>query len=319
MASSNLIRVQIGKETTWGTPVTATSFLRGATDDTKAKVYQSTKTIKEKGIAVPLIAVQGNRYAELTLGMTASYEDILYPLFALLGQITPTGTNPYVWTYTFPTDTAPTPKSLTVEYGYGSTVPYRFAGVVGKSIEISGSAGEEVKVTTEMLAKSWSEQTLTNSLAIRTVNPITMPQASFFMDAWGGTVGTTQIQASLIDFTFAADLGTHLKFFDGFEAQAYGLGEVSGKLEVTLEYNATSKQMIADMLTAPVQKQIEIRFTDSTRSMKLQFAGAMTSDPDMFDDRDGNVTVKMQFDALYHSTLATWAKIILTNAVQTLP
>jgi hypothetical protein len=319
MPGKNMVNVQLGQETTWGTAVAATSLLR-LLDEPGFEYSAEPLVFGGVGnIGVPNVVVPGQVSVEGNLKYYASYEDILYALVGLFGSVTPTGSNPYTWTFTAPWSSYPTPKTFTVEAGT-TGIEYRVAGALWKALELSGESGAGVSVSIDLIAKTMQANAMTGSLTMRSVNPVTMNQVALYIDSWAGTMGTTIVPASLIDFTLNVETNRHLKYFTSANAEAWGDGVWEASLELTLEFNSTVKAYVDAILAGADQKQIQIKFTDgANREFTIQFAGVTDGGFSFYDDRDNNITVGLTYNAMYHSTLATWLKVIVKNAVQTLP
>jgi hypothetical protein len=264
-------------------------------------------------------AIQGYTSVEGSVEAVAFYEDILYYLQGLLGVVNPTGSGPYVYTYQAPISDVPNVAVYTLEYGLPGYA-YKFQDALVSSLKISGEAGDdpEIRVEADILAGQFAAGPITN-LAVRNVNPITMLHGQLFMDIWAGTMGSTAVNATLIKFELDVNPNRHLKFFQSRFPSGWGDDGWEGKLNLQLEYNSTAQALVTELVTGYVQRQIELRFTDSPNSMKIQFAGTLTGEPELWSDRDGNMVVELEFSATYHSTLANWLKVIVTNGVATIP
>jgi len=308
--------VALGEESSWGTAVAATARLMGLMQ-ADFKIDDTTEVLPDLGRFSPSPnAIQLMLSASGTVSTYGTYEDTPYILDGIFGEATPSGSNPYVYAYTAPIATAATPKPYSIEYG-ASGASYVMAGGLMKTLRISGAAGRYWEVSTDIIGKSIATVSLA-SLSDRTIEPIRMSDTVLHIDAVGGTIGTTSV-STLISFELNVDTKRHLKTYAGNLAPT-GKGEDkwTGSLKLVLEFDSTSKAYVDALLSAKVQKQIQIKATSGSKIATLQFAGTLIGGVPLFSDREGNVTVELNFDGQYNSTLGNWLKASFTNAVSAL-
>lgn len=315
MPATRMRQLALGQETTWGTGVAATARLMGVTDFT-FDVADEVEVIDEMGWLSPSgTARQVSLHAEGDIQARATYEDLMYFASGLFGAGSSAGTGPYTWTYAAPTTAAPTPVIYTAEFADATGAPYEANGVLVNTLSISGEAGGLWECQSNLLGETIVSAAMTTGLAARDVNAIAMADTVLYMDTWGGTMGTTSVASTLISFALEVNTNRHLKLFAGsVSPQNWGEGKWEGTLRLALEFNAAAKALL-DALVAPaiLQRQIELRATNSTRIAKIQFCGTKSSGTTLFGDRDGNMTIEFTFEGTYHSTYANWLKLILTN------
>lgn len=319
MPTTDLRKFQFGQETTWGTAVAATARLMGVTSATIRPVTE-TQSVPDIGNIAPsarehLVKVGAEGKAEIV----ASYEDVLYFLCGLFGAVAPTGSSPYTWTFAAPSTSMPSPKPFTLEYGESSSA-YKMAGAIAAKLGFKLEVGKLWAMTAEYIGKSVSSVTLAN-LSDRTVEAVRVGDTKVYMDAWGGTMGTTEVQGTLISYDLTVDAGYHTKdFITGLlTPYSYGGRRWSGSLKTTMEFNANAKALVDSLLTpALVQRQIEVEATSDTKSLTVQFCGTMTKGVELFSDRNGNMTVALEWTPTYNITFGNWLKVIAVNAVSAL-
>lgn len=312
-------KVQLGQETTWGTAVAATALLGGVTD-ASVKVMDETENIEELGRYGPSsMVIEGAQWAEASIEGIATYQDLIYYLHGILGTVSPSGAGPYVYTYTAPTASAAAAQKYTMEFGIGSSA-YKIAGALFTKLTIKCQAKKYWTVSAELFGKTIATVTFA-SLNDRTQEGIRAADTVLKIDAVGGTIGTTSVATTLIDFELVIETGRHSKFFIGSAAPGdYGESRMNATLKTTMEFNSSAKAYF-DALIAPalVQRQIELTATSGTNIAKLQFAGNLDGSPvELFGDRDGNAVVEYNWKANYNSTLGNWLKAIVTNSVASL-
>lgn len=314
-----LKKVQLGKETAWGTAVAATAKLMSVTDASLVPMSTHEQSA-ELGTAAPSKQVAlTEQHGAGSVEMDLSYEDILYPLHGLFGSVAPTGTDPYTYTYAAPIATAAAPQKYSVEFGAG-TDAYVLKGGLVQHLNIAGEVGSIWKATLDLIGKLIATVTLA-APADRTIELIRTADTTLYVDAVGGTMGSTVVAVTLIGFELDVDSGRHLKAFAGaVNPGDFGEGKWEGTLRLTLEFTAAAKAYVDALLgPAKTERQIEIRATSGTKSAKLQFTGYLSEDPTLFGDRDGNIIVETTWQGAYNSTFANWLKSIIVNSVSTPP
>jgi hypothetical protein len=161
--------IQLGKETTWGTPVAATARLMGLTDAT-FQPDDVTEVLPNLGRYGPgPNAAQLSQAASGNISVYGTYEDLPYILDGIFGEATPSGSDPYTYDYSAPIASAPTPKKYTIEYGT-SGASYEMSGGLMKTLRISGVAGRYWEVATDVIGEALAAAALT-SLSDRAVEP----------------------------------------------------------------------------------------------------------------------------------------------------
>jgi len=311
--------VQLGQENTWGTSVAATAILMGVTDSTFS-VEDETYQPEQQGNLYPSSMIhQVKQWAEGEIELDLTYEDILYLLDGVFGDCTPSGTDPYTWDYSAPTNATVAPREYTVEFGMDGA-EYKVEGAIFNDFEIEGDLdGDAVwKGTINLLGKAVATTTMA-SLSERTVELITMADTTLYIDTAGGTIGSTEVSDSLISFTLSVEPGYHLKHFNDLNPTNFGYDRWVGELEMMFEYTADVKAYVDAMLGgSAVERQVRLKATSGTKVAQIDFAGYIVDGVELFDDRDGNTTVALTFQGEYNSQLANWLKFQIVNGVDSL-
>lgn len=313
-----LKRAQIGKETTWGTSVTATAIVAEVTD-LGLQIDQEIDRDERLGTLAPTTeAAEVSRAASFSLTQKASYEQLPYWLDSVFGIASPTGTAaPYTYSYSGPTTASPSsPRIFTIEYGDPSNI-YDIAGALVESITVNIEQYKPWTVELNFIGKSAATGTFA-SLSDTSVNLI--QGATLAIDSLGGTFGSTAISAALRSATWTYSNGRHLKFFaDSQVPQSWGEGKPSSSLALTLEYTSDVKGYVDAMLSGAITKSIRISTGTSPTTAQLDFAGVVTGGAKLFEDADGNGIVTLNFDGLYDATNAVWCDWTILNSVSALP
>ncbi len=221
-----------------------------------------------------------------------------------------------------------TQASQTYAMEFGTTVnPYVARGALFNSLKISGESGSFWKFGTGGFAKQilTSSGLATAALAdTRAMKPIPMKETMirlnpFATGAFGSSSG--EISATLISFEMNYNPSRHLKFFAGSAfPQSWGDARNEATLRTVLEFNATAKAYVDELLQATsstsstgIALQRQIRLWASSTSTggttgfaaSIDFAGIVNAPIKMWDDRDGNCTVDISWTGKYTTAFAS--------------
>lgn len=326
MPATALRKIQLGKQTGGlSTAVAATVRLMAVTD-AEVSIVDEVLQPEELGIVAPMSqAAQVEQHAEGSWTQQASYQDLAYLLHGVFGTVgsSAAANTTYVWKHAVAVSTTPTPFLYTIEYGAPSA-EYQVTGGILNNLEISGEAGGIWEASVEVLGKAVVAEALTTGLDIRAVDLIRMADTTFKVDTWTGTMGTTAVDATLISFAANFSPQYHLKTFAGsLTPTSYGADRWEGTLETVLEFNASAKAYVDALLSGKVQRLIQIEATTGSgttaREATIQFAGTLVDGATLFEDRDGNITVSLNWKGTYNSTFGGWLTVKTKNELSALP
>lgn len=318
---TDLLVVQAGKESARGTAVTPTVKLTGIESATITPVVDAMRINELRGTLVPGYNQVLNRVAASgNIGGVVTYEDLPYYLDSAFGEVTPSGTGPYTYAYSAPIGTAPVPRIMTIVYGDGADA-YSAAGMVAKTLNISGQTGEPIKFNVDFVGTGVNSGTLA-SLADRAVNVALGSDVELYIDPPGTAPGTTLIPSGF--FTFALNVETN-------RDNLFALGDLSprdyydriwdGTLNLSLELDSTTKQYMDDIIGASdvFSKIVRIKVTDGTNVLQIDFSGFVQSAPELYTDNDGVVSVDLSLAGTYDAVMGNWLNIEVINGVGVLP
>jgi hypothetical protein len=275
-------KLQIGRETTYGTGVAATRIVYVADPafprEREERVHRFATGTRERVRAVTLGPAKPS--GKVTLPCSAD-ELLEWLLISIQGNVTPTtpsgGTLTRLWQF-IPSTVL---DSMTIEYLDGANL-WRMRGVYGSKVTFSGSAMGENTVTVELFGKAKEILgSLTGSLAERTPTFIEGWQTRLFVDAFGATPGTTQVSGTLINWTVEINLNLGRKYTadNTLEMKAAVVGEVDVTAKLTFEAAAaaaTSEYSNWDGETARLvrlefggREQIEASPTNEVQSLSI--------------------------------------------------
>lgn len=326
-----LQKVQLGRESTAGTAVAATVIYRG-----KAAMIQDALEVVLVDEQIGVLGGTDRSYipfveAKVTFPDTeATFEQILHFLEAGIKTATAvqdgSGTD-YIYTYAFPTTSKNTIKTYTIEGG-DDQQEEEFAYAFVEKFKLSGKSKEAVMMSGDWIGRQVSASTFT-SLSLPTVESILFQKGKLYIDAIGGTVGTTQVSSSLLGFELNVITGWHTKYTaDGtlyFTFHEAGNPEV--ELKVTWEHNTNATTEKTNW-RAQTPRQIQLKFEGSTvgtpgttysvKTLIVNLSGKwMTFDA--ITGENGNSVITGTFRARLNSTSGYMATIIVVNELSAVP
>jgi tail tube protein len=323
MSELDLLKLQAAKETTWGSPLTDTvkfmDLLEFDFDDfTKAKVLRSRVGNLSNSRKAVLLATGGKWKAKFN----ATYEDINYWLEAIFGVVSPSGSGPYVRTATAPGSAAIAPRIHTLYYGDAAGGIFKLAGCVPSKFKFDSNANEEATFDVEGFYKSVVSGASFASLSDRATTPITGNDLLTYIDAFGGTIGTTALATVFHSLSIEIDSKRDTKKFlgslgpGGYKQPAW---EIKTKLHA--EYNTDSDDWLLAQIAASAvfQKLMRFKFTQSANLIQqFDIAGTTEKSTKVFDEEDGVAAIDLEFTDTYETTFAAIAKYSNTCGVAVL-
>lgn len=317
-------RVQLGKQSVFGTPVAATkrmaSLVMAFTPQVEVKEY------RPAGSRLTSVVVPNKEWSKLAIEETpATYNEMVYVLDSLLGTATPTGngtSTPYVRNWGVTRDAGGTRQMFTVEHGSsdrGRDIPDALVSSLQFQFNRDGAT-----FTGEMIGNAMADdQTLTAALSELDIVPVTAPQI-------GIKFATTQAglaAASLTTADFAVDLNLSnisapvwaLNQATGFAGHVDTLPEINGS--VVREVNAAGMAFLSNMRdgsthfmrilgAGPVLAGIS-----PTANNGLEIDVAMKISGLNFEDHEGSYVAKWNFTVAFDPTWAKGLSFKLTNGL----
>lgn len=314
------IRAQCGTQSVFITGVTPTQSLRGI-EELKIK---SANQVEVKGDMTQALAGGDTGLVNSLAGAGtfkgwASYEHLPYWLDAVFSQATPSGAGPYIRNYAAALTTRATPRIMTLVTGDGTVGAYKLTGALPTDFTLRVEPGKAMEMSGSLIGVGMAATTLA-SLTPPSVIPIHgshVGATGIKFDAWAGTMGATALANCTVRFLelmVKPDRAARL-CLGSLTAADYVEKPWDGSLKLSLEFNATTKTDIDLFVAGLSQRQIEYTLTSATQSIKIQFAGTVTGDVEVFRDDDGVATVDVEFTRTYHATFANWVKIVHTNTI----
>ena len=320
-----LRKIQLGKETTAGTKVAADIIWRGtgSIHDNMDLVFPT----EDIGMLVPVGRSYIARYeAGLTLNDTEATFEQLPHLFEMgIESVTPVaGTSDYTYTYVMPyastdlvssTDLA----TYTVEGGDNAAAE-EFGYGFARSISLTGSAGQALMMSAEIVGRQVEAGTFTPGIAIADVEEILFGMGKLYISDVKAFPATDLISNQLLGMSLSINTGwLPVYTADGalyFSFIKQTTPEVT--LQITFEHDTTA---IAEKAKwrAQTPRIINLTFTGTDgKSLAIDIAGKWASF-DVLGEQDGNDIVSGTFIGSYNSTVGGMFKVAITNLLNALP
>ncbi len=320
----DLYKYQIGKEVTWGTAVAATAQL-GMVEDLKITPEMEAENIKDsRGTLAPAYQAAVFGYnATAKLSGILSYEDLPYILDNMCGEATPSGANPYTYAYTAPLGTLPTRRVWTLIKGMSAPTSniYTLAGGVIQEATFKTETKKPVSYDLTLVGKSAATGSLA-ALSDRSLTPIMAHQGLLYIDAVGGTIGSTAITTLWMSWELNVKTNAQANYGIGSQT-ASGFREAKWEVteKVKCEIDATTKAMLDSIIGGTLlQKQIRVKFTTGASAIAQFDTGvSFLKSPEITTDTDGISSLEFEATSIYNTALGNHFKASVTNGVSALP
>lgn len=321
MGTKGLRQLQLGQEGTEGTAVAASARWRGMVDGLEDN--QNVVAVEEE---VGYLSGTDRTYIDRlsgTLNMPATpltFQQVQYLLAASVSDVTtstPDSGTGDVYAYSCPTTSIPSIQTFTLEAGDDQQAE-EMNGAFVESFELSGKGGEAWMMSAVWRGRTVTNTTFTGSIALPTVTTALFGKTSLYIDAIGGTIGTTQVTGSFLGATIRYNSGWKFKYSgDGylyptiryFDKSAYLL-----ELVATFEHDSAGVARKTDW-RAETPRLVRIQSlgaalgtggTYTYETFRFDCAAKVMSVP-AFGDQEGNDILEVTMRSRYNSTAATHA------------
>jgi putative Mn2+ efflux pump MntP len=159
-------------------------------------------------------------------------------------------------------------------------------------------------------------------IADRTVeNVLFAGETALWVDVAAATPGTTSVPSALVSFQL--DIDNSLQgFFTGEQKYPTDFTQDKFKVELTvkLKWNAQTKALYDSQFITGNRTVWRIKSTSGAKSVQIDFAGVLTSDPANYNPEFGAIAQELKFSGVYDTgALANYLKVIAVNGVASLP
>lgn len=321
-------KIQLGRESAFGTAVAASTIWRGAfsmLEDASERVIVE----EQIGLLVQAERAYDSSYrGKLSMPATElTYEQLPHILEAGILTATPGAGPGYLRTYAYPVDNSvPTPKSYTIETfnNAADNDALEMEGSLVEEFTLEGQAGQAWKMSANWFGRQVSPTTPTSLSTIVAVEEALLPKTLLYIDATGGTVGTTQRLGVL--------MGASIKVTTGLVPVPIGDGQLYHTTykwtKPAITFSLTVE--LQDDTVSVVQAERAIRKAGTVRLFQLTCPGTAPKTMTIkwagkydvvggYENSNGNTTVRLDGHAVYSSADALFFSIAVTNGVSTLP
>lgn len=325
-------KLQIGKQSSFGTLVAATSQVLGEWSVREISDRYRSSYPRGYNANVGAAGVDVMKGVELDVQGELSAEELIWCLQAgVKGGVTPTGPtdSAYTWTYTPQLTAAPTNEYYTFEQveSDGSTnhIAREFGDAVLNELEISASGNENVSMRHSWFARASQASTPTSAqVAIASQVPLVSNLAKVYLDTSYAGMGGTQLTTVVRSLTWKykspfepkytldgrSDLDlTGYHFHAGFKAT----------LDITAEIDATLATALITAWRANSLRYIRMEFTgavigagSTARSIKIDGAYRFVGEPQYDDD---SRTVAVSLESVYDATGGKTLEFVVVNGL----
>lgn len=339
-----LRRIQLGRESTAGSIVAATTTWRGegVLEDARAVTFP----VEDIGlIPITTRSYQPLYGGQIALSPTPATFEQLPHLFEMgIKSVTPTSDSSgsdFIYSYSMPVgsttfmylspSTSSNPiKSYTIEGGDNEQAEVMEFSFI-QDITLDFKAGEAVMMSATVLGREVSTQAFTSSTAapVPTVSEVLTSKGKVYVDSTTGTVGTTQITNEILSGSLkittgvravpTADGNLYFSFVKGVRPEVV--------LNLTFEHSTFAIAEKA-LWRAGTPRLYQLNFTGptlgtagSTYTTK-KFIANLAGTYEKFsalEDSDGDDTITATLRCGYDSTAALFAQFIVVNELSSIP
>lgn len=329
-------KIQLGRETTPGTAVAATTIWRGVGGN-----LHDTREIEAVDEQIGM-AVKSNRAylskvgGALDMAATpATFQQLCHILEAGIkavgtGAADGAGSGK-IYNYAMGSTAVNAIKTYTIETGdnqQAEEMEYSFV----ESFTLSGERGQPVMMSANWLGRQVTNTTFTPAPPVPAVEEIITGRGSFFIDAIGGTLGATPVTGVLLSWELKVDTGWRGKWVVDkgqlyFDFHYFDIDSFGATFSATYEHDATavtekghwrSNTPRLIRLSIPGSTNTTPGTLYTTKMMILDMACRYTTF-DALDADEGNSIVKLEGSIGYDSTAGKSLAITLVNELVSIP
>jgi len=258
-------KVQAGQEGTAGTAVAATVVLAGLKFRPGMGYLNIIQPDEERGsLARYARNYVASKLVEGTLEGEATFEEIVIPLCMTIedidGSAPATNLSTYDWDFEPNWTSSNSPGTWTLEFG-DDVQAWEAEYVFGTGLTISGSQEEAWQVSCPVVGRKMATTSFTGSKSVASdLTTILFQESKLYFDAEDGTIGSTQVTGSFLDFEWS--MGDHYapRFTGDGELYFNAVREckVAPTLNLTLVLDATTKTYITSLYENQTQRLVRV-------------------------------------------------------------
>lgn len=328
-----LRKVQLGRESSAGTAVAASTIWRGPAI---TPVDEQLKIMPEENVGLSSMTTRQytpQKKASMSFPATpATFQQILHILEAGVKTVTPTQDgvgSGYIYPYPLPSGDANTIKYYTLEGGDNKIMEeMEYAFVV--DFVLSGKKGEAWTIAANWQGRQSTVASFTGALSIPAVSEMLFQKSKIYIDDVDDAIGSTQITNSWIEAS--------LKVTTGMKAQFTGDGNLyfsfadfvgaKATLDLKFLHNATiAAERVKWRSDTPRQIRMLIEGKDlatpgttySKETFIVDAAGMYTSFSPSNDEDEGSNVNAITFECAYDATAALFVEFLNVVELSAVP
>lgn len=328
-----LRQLQIGKETTLGTTVAATTFLRmeGSIKDESKPDYPKEDLGYIRGVGRSFVAKEDGT-VEIK-GTPCTFEQL--PYFCNMGIKGVTASadgagSGKIYPYPFPTNSVLTPFTYSLRHGDNQQAELLTA-LFAEEITIKGEAEKPWTIDAKLRGWPRGPITFTGSLAIPSVEEAIFGLSGLYIDEPGGTIGTTQITDGFRGFELKISKVYVPRWQGNLANKFYTRLVMNSEPEITLKVkldhdaSAVAERAKRRLLT---HRLLRIKAEGSTlgtagtayskKTILLDLVGSYM-EPEPYDDDEGVTSLEFSMATHYNATAALGGQVVVVNELPSLP
>ena len=330
-------KLQLGKESTPGTSVAATTVWRGA-----GSFIEDQRLVKYVEEMVGILGGTNRSYIpELMAAINLSGTELTFQQFVYLlvmsGWCTASGTqdgtgSDYIYTATVPTTSTNSMTGKTYTFRGGDDheaelMEYGFCSEFG----LKGAIREAAKMSGVVMGRQAAASSFTGALSLPSVSEALVQKGKVYLDDADGTFGTTQVTSQITGFELKVKTGVMPQFtMDGtlyFTTVYQADPEITGKLTFLHDSGVDGASGEKSKWRSETPRLLQLKFEGAsvasagTTYSKETLIVNLPIKWDKFgalESKDGATLVTGEFTSKYDETAATSGEFIVVNELSAL-
>ena len=323
----DLFEWQIGLQSVFATAVAPTAKLMGITGGSFKPNIKGSCVEEQRGDLTPTFATTpDSAMPDGEIEFEACFEDLCFWLDSFFALATPTGTDPYTRVHTG-AGAKPVSRMNTIVRG-GATYAKALVGAYASTLEITGETNTRLTGKVGLIGHSVADDAL-ESLADRAVNFMHGNQTKIYVDAFGGSFGSTEVTGQKHSFGLSINANkSHKMGLGSISPSEIGQQKGDGgsnQLKISLAIDTQSAAFYALQLTTTMAQGLWrplIRIENEVSAnlkWTIDYAGWSEDVPEWIVDQDGIASLEFTLNPLYDASLGSWMESTIINGVATLP
>lgn len=338
-----LRKLQIGKETTRGTEVAATSRIIGRPGGiTYRDLTEKPPTEADWGLLDERHSTDPSEIArqitEIEVEQDLSFEQILEPLLAgVIGAVTPVtqamGADGELWTFTPNAATDPVPDAFTMEYsednGTADILAVTMTFGLVRRIRISQAQGAEyATLAVDWFARKSVAQAKTAAIGIPVRQLVVGPIGTVgIATSFSGLSSATVLSAQIVNWEWELVTGIMPKFRIDASApdfSAYGFTKRKATLKLGLDWSAEAETERASRLQAAALQYFRVEMLGpaiGASNFRIHIDGCyeLTNPVEAGRDVEGQSQTDLEYTAVHDATKGAAFEVVVQNSLSAIP